>query len=499
MEYLLDAAQMKAADSYTITELGVPSLKLMERAAEACVNAMEREGWSADRVLIVCGSGNNGGDGFAIGRILIGKGTDVKMVFAGRMESRTEETVCQMERFLQTGGSVRAEFVAEDYDVVIDALVGVGLSRDITGNYSELVNQMNRLTGKKLAVDIPSGISASTGSVMGTAFQADMTVTFQEKKVGLCLFPGCEYTGKVVAADIGIDASSVIGQGNVCYTIGNEDAAAMLPARPSDSHKGTFGKLLLIAGSRGMAGAAFFSACAAYRTGAGLVQIYTAEENRGILQALIPEAIVSGYEQFNEKELRAKLDWADTVCIGPGIGMSEISEHILNTVLKEGKVPCMIDADGLNLLAENPKLMGCLSDGNYVLTPHMKELSRLTGCSVENLKKDRKKLLESFTKQYGVTLVQKDARTFVGEAGRYTYVNRTGNASMAKAGSGDVLAGMIAGFMAQGRTPYDAAVLGVYLHGLAGELAGDSLGSYSVLAGELTDYIGTAIKKVMND
>lgn len=497
MEYLLDAAQMKAADAYTITELGVSSLELMERAAASCVNAMERENWNSDRVLIVCGSGNNGGDGFAIGRILLEKGKDVKMVLAGRMESRTEETVCQMERFLLAGGSVCSEWEAEDYDVVIDALFGVGLSRDITGRYSELLNRMNQCEGKKLAVDVPSGISASTGCVMGTAFRADMTVTFQEKKVGLCLFPGCEYAGKVVTAEIGIDSSSVISQDNVCYTIDGRDAARMLPARPADSHKGTFGKLLLIAGSRGMAGAAYFSACAAYRAGTGLVQIYTAEENRGILQQLIPEAIITGYEGFHEEELKRKLDWADVVCIGPGIGISEISKQILNTVLKEGKVPCMIDADGLNLLAANPELTGGLFGRNYVLTPHMKELSRLTGRPVGELKKDRIKSLESFTKQYGVTLVQKDARTLVGAAGRRTYVNRTGNASMAKAGSGDVLAGMIAGFMAQGKEPYDAAVLGVYLHGLAGETAGDMLGSYSVLARELADCIGPAIRRVM--
>lgn len=496
MEYLLDAAQMKAADAYTITELGVPSLELMERAAASCVNAMEQENWNSDRVLIVCGSGNNGGDGFAIGRILLEKGKGVKLVLAGRMESRTEETVCQMERFLLAGGSVCSEWEAEDYDVVIDALFGVGLSRDITGSYSELLNRMNQCEGKKLAVDVPSGISASTGCVMGTAFRADMTVTFQEKKVGLCLFPGCEYAGKVVTAEIGIDSSSVISQDNVCYTIDGRDAARMLPARPADSHKGTFGKLLLIAGSRGMAGAAYFSACAAYRAGTGLVQIYTAEENRGILQQLIPEAIITGYEGFHEEELKRKLDWADVVCIGPGIGISEISKQILNTVLKEGKVPCMIDADGLNLLAANPELTGGLSDGNYVLTPHMKELSRLTGRPVRELKKDRIKSLESFTKQYGVTLVQKDARTLVGAAGRRTYVNRTGNASMAKAGSGDVLAGMIAGFMAQGKEPYDAAVLGVYLHGLAGETAGDMLGSYSVLARELADCIGPAIIRI---
>lgn len=245
-----------------------------------------------------------------------------------------------------------------------------------------------------------------------------------------------------------------------------------------------------------MAGAAFFSAYAAYKMGAGLVQIYTEEDNRSILQQLIPEAIIAAYKEFDLEELRRKLIWADAVCIGPGIGISDISKHILNTVLKEGKVPCMIDADGLNLLAADLKLMELLSRGSYVLTPHMKELSRLTGQTVESIKKNRREILDAFTEQYGVTLVQKDARTLVGKAGYHTYVNMTGSAAMAKAGSGDVLSGVIAGLMAQGKRNYDAAVLGVYLHGLAGELAQEKLGEYSVLARDLAEHIGAAVLKL---
>ncbi len=494
MEYLLDAAQMKAADSYTIRRLGVPSLKLMERAAFSCVKVMEK--WKPDKVLIVCGAGNNGGDGFAIGRILLEKGAAVTMVFAGRMERRTEDTVFQMERFLKAGGKICKTFVPEGYDVVVDALFGVGLGREITGEYLETLDQMNAAEGKKLAVDIPSGISASTGCVMGAAFRADVTVTFQEKKLGLCLFPGCEYGGEIVVSDIGIDSSSVIGDRNVCYTIDAEDAGRMLPCRPADSHKGTFGKLLLIAGRRGMAGAAFLSAYSAYRMGAGLVQIYTVEANRSILQQLIPEAVISTYEEFDEEGLKRRLAWADVVCIGPGIGISEISRHILNTVLKEGKVPCMIDADGLNLLAEDSGLMDRLSEGDYVLTPHMKELSRLTGRPVESIKTNRREVLKLFAEKYGTVLVQKDARTFVGGAERQIYVNQTGNAAMAKAGSGDVLSGIIAGLMAQGKESYEAAVLGVYLHGTAGDLACGKLGNYSVLARDLADQIGPAIETI---
>lgn len=497
MEYLLDAAQMKAADSYTIRQLGIPSLELMERAALSCVKVMEQRQFR--KVLIVCGSGNNGGDGFAIGRILLEKGINVTMVFAGHMESRTEETTCQMEGFLQAGGRICDTFEMDEYDVVVDALFGIGLSRNITGSYLELLEKMNELGGRKLAVDIPSGISASTGRVMGMAFRADVTVTFQEMKLGLCLFPGCEYAGEVVVSDIGIDSSSVIEDVGTCYTINQRDAAGMLPKRPADSHKGTYGKLLLIAGSKGMAGAAYLSAYAAYRSGAGLVQIYTAEENRCILQQLIPEAIITAYDSYNEAELKRMLSWADVICVGPGIGISNTSQSILNTVLNHRENPCIIDADGLNILAGHPEWMELLKEGDYVLTPHIKELSRLTGQTVGDVKRNRRNVMDSVTDRYQVTLVQKDSRTFVGGYGRKTYINRTGSAAMAKAGAGDVLAGIISGLRAQGKDSFDSAVLGVYLHGLAGDLAKEQLGSYSVLARELADGIASAMKRMEDE
>lgn len=498
MNYLLNAEQMKAADHYTITQLRVPSSVLMERAAQACVNYMEENDWDTSRVCIVSGSGNNGGDGFAIGRILLSKGADVTMVFAGRMESRTEETVCQMELFERAGGVIRDFYSCREYSVVIDALFGVGLSREITGRYLEMLGLMNASPGRKLAVDIPSGVSASTGEVLGCAFRADATVTFQEYKLGLMVYPGCEYAGEVAAADIGIDSSAVTKERNITYTIDIEDAKKMLPERREDSNKGSFGRILLIAGCRGMAGAAYLSAYAAYLTGAGLVQIYTVKDNRTILQQLIPEAIITVYEDYNDEELQEKLSWADVVCIGPGLGTSELSQNILNFVLNHVKVPCIIDADGLNILAADRNMMEQLKNGDYVLTPHMKELSRLIGRPMDYLKKNRISVMDRFTEQYGVTLIQKDARTFVGGTRRPTYVNRSGNAAMAKAGSGDVLSGVIAALIAQGKNSYEAAVLGVYLHGLAGDAARDQLGRYSVLARDLAGHIASAIRTIEN-
>lgn len=498
MRYLLNAEQMKSADSHTIQDLGIPSRTLMERAAGACVNYIEEQNWPAAYVCIVCGSGNNGGDGFAIGRILREQGYPVTAVFAGRMESRTEECIYQMEKFEQCGGVILTEWKDDDYTVIIDALFGVGLNREITGHYLELIRSMNCASGKKLAVDIPSGISASDGRVFGEAFRADATVTFQERKLGLVLYPGTLYTGDLSIADIGIDSEIVTGQLDTAYALEMHDAAKLLPERPEYAHKGTFGKLLLIAGSSGMAGAAFLSAYAAYRTGAGLVRIYTSEDNRCILQHLIPEAIITTYKEYEEESLIAALDWADVVCMGSGLGMSEVSVQIVDTVLRKVEVPCVIDADGINILASHQEWKERLKNKNYVLTPHLKELSRLTGLKVSEIQEHRREILDQVTASLGVTLVQKDARTFVGADGRQMCVNLMGNAAMAKAGSGDVLAGVIAGLMAQGKESYDAAILGVYLHGLAGDIARNELGCYSVLARDLADKVGSAIQMTEN-
>lgn len=496
MKYLLNAAQMKAADQYTIHEKRIPSLELMERAAKACVDAIKSEGWHTESVCIVCGSGNNGGDGFAIGRLMEAEGIPVKVVFAGREEGRTPETIWQMEQFKAAGGKVFTTYEENEYSIVIDALFGIGLCREVKGYYGDLIEAMNRSGGKKLAVDIPSGISASSGKVLGHGFRADLTVTFQECKLGMVLYPGREYTGVIHTADIGIDSSKVIEELNPVYTLEKTDAARMLPARPADSHKGTYGKVLLIAGSKGMAGAAYMSAYAAYLTGAGLVQIYTNEANRTVLQQLIPEAIISSYDTFRKDELLEKLAWADVVCAGPGIGTEKLSEQILKTVLEYTEVPCLIDADGLNIISLNPEWQKYFRDGDYILTPHMKELSRLTRIPIKLLKEEPEKALNKYIEQSGVVLVMKDARTFVGAKNRRRYLNLTGNAAMAKAGAGDVLAGIITGFLAQGLDSYEAGVLGVYLHGAAGDFAREQYGSYSVMARDLAAQIKEVLKEL---
>ena len=497
MQLWVNAAQMKAADQYTIQKLEVHSLELMEHAAQACVQVLEDEKVDLSHVCVVCGSGNNGGDGFAIARILQNNRYSVETFCVGNPEHYTEETQEQMHRLQECGGKITYGMPQEDsYSVIIDAVFGVGLSRKVEGRYRQVIEQMNRMRGIKFAVDIPSGLSATTGCILGCAFKADYTVTFQLKKIGLELSQGRTMAGRVIVPDIGISTDSICEDQEIVRTAGKDIYRKMLPDRPEDSNKGTYGRLLVIAGSKGMAGAAYLNAHAAYMTGAGLVRIYTSSDNREILQTLLPEAVITTYEEYNKEELLSLLTWADGVCIGSGLGMSRLSEKILKTVIEYVKVPCLIDADGLNLLAENKNYLNQMAERRFVITPHMKEMSRLTGISVEELKADRIQILKDFISRYRITCVLKDSRTLIASEEKGIRMNLTGNSAMAKAGSGDVLAGVISGWMVQGKEAEDAAELGTYIHGLSGDLAKFEKGVYSVMARDLIEYISKALMKL---
>lgn len=496
MRYLPNANQMKEADRYTIQELGVPSLELMERAAGACAKLIIEKITSDLPVCIVCGSGNNGGDGFAIARILHEHiENPIKVVMVGNPERCTVETKEQMRRLEQCGLKTGNEFATDEYSVIVDAIFGVGLSRNIEGRYKDVIEQMNVLRGYKVAVDIPSGISADTGEVLAVAFEADATVTFEADKLGLRLYYGKEYDAKVLTAPIGISHETFENDFDVAYTLEGDEYKRLLPVRKENSHKGTYGKLLVIAGSKGMSGAAYLNGMAAYMSGVGLVQIYTAEENRVILQTLLPEAIITTYENYDEQEVLKLLNWADTVCIGSGIGTGDISKKIVKTCIEHVKVPCVMDADALNIVSEHLWYLEKKIHNHFIITPHMKEMSRLTGASIQEIIHDRTKIMNELIEKYHLTCVLKDARTMVGGKDRRTYLNLTGNRAMAKGGSGDVLAGVIGGLLAQGISAYDAAVLGTYVHGKAGDFARGSKGSYSVLARDLIENLSKVFKE----
>lgn len=494
MIYLPTGEQMRRADLYTIEEIGVPSMVLMERAALEVVRCMEEEQLDFRRVLVICGSGNNGGDGYAIARLLHLKGHDVTIFFAGNSQKRSEENAQQAKIAAHYEIPVITNLDTEEYSVIIDALFGTGLKREVTGHYREVLCSVNQMAGKKVAVDLPSGIHDTTGARMGIAFCADLTVAIAFPKRGLFLQEGNVCAGKILTGDIGI-SSETFSEGTVTFGYEKQDLFLGFPKRKKNSHKGSYGKVLMIAGSKGMSGAAYLSAKAAYAVGAGLVQIYTHEENRVILQQLLPEAIITTYDTFDSEQLEKLIQWADLIGIGCGLGKSDTAERVMQYTLKRALVPCVVDADGINILSKH---MEWIEETNalIVLTPHMKEMSRMLQCSVKELIEQRMEKLHAFVERYKVVCVLKDARTLVAKEHRNTYLNLSGNAAMAKAGSGDVLAGVIVGILAQQCEPYTSACLGVFLHGLAGDMARDKKGAYSVLASDLVAEISSVLKNI---
>ena len=494
MIYLPTGEQMRRADLYTIEEIGVPSMVLMERAELEVVRCMEEEQLDFRKVLVVSGSGNNGGDGYAIARLLHLKGHDVTIFFAGNSQKRSEENAQQAKIAAHYEIPVITNLDTEEFSVIIDALFGTGLKREITGHYREILCSVNQMTGEKVAVDLPSGIHDTTGAQMGIAFCADLTVAIAFPKRGLFLQEGNVCAGKILTGDIGI-SSETFSEGTVTFGYEKQDLFLGFPKRKKNSHKGSYGKVLMIAGSKGMSGAAYLSAKAAYAVGAGLVQIYTHEENRVILQQLLPEAIITTYDTFDSEQLEKLIQWADLIGIGCGLGKSDTAERVMQYTLKRALVPCVVDADGINILSKHMEWIE-VTNALIVLTPHMKEMSRMLQCSVKELIEQRMERLHAFVERYKVVCVLKDARTLVAKEHRNTYLNLSGNAAMAKAGSGDVLAGVIVGILAQQCEPYTSACLGVFLHGLAGDMARDKKGAYSVLASDLVAEISSVLKNI---
>ena len=488
MRYLPTGKQMQMADFNTINNIGIPSLVLMERAALKTAEVMEKENIDLSNAVIFCGSGNNGGDGFAVARLLKEKGHKVTAVFVGKESSMSEGCKVQRDICLKIGVPVVTDTDKDNYTTVIDSVFGVGLNREIKGNYVDVINKMNSMKGAKVAVDIPSGVCSETGKILGVVFKADLTPTFQCEKIGMVMFPGHIYTGKTVVCHIGIDTSIYDDMNDVCFTYDVDDIKKLIPYRKPDTHKGSYGKVLMITGSEGMAGAAFLSAYSAYKCGAGLVHIYTAKENRVVLQTLLPEAIISTYTSFDEEEIIELLNWSDVTCIGCGLGTEETSDKILKCVLNNNNNPLVIDADGINML--NNK-MDIVNNSKYpvILTPHMMEMSRLTDISVKDIKEDRFNIIDSFTTNNQVVCALKDARTVVSKEKKHYFVNTSGNNSMAKGGSGDVLAGIITALLAQGLDVFTAACLGVYIHGCSGDVARNLHGEYSVIGRELAENV----------
>ena len=490
MKYLVTAQEMKQYDKNTIEYLGIPGPVLMERAALAAEDFV-KERFDAvkerTKVLIFAGMGNNGGDGLALARLLAADGYPVTVRLVGDPEKATEQWKGEWQILQHFPVKTDSNPKAEEYTVIVDALFGVGLSRPVEGIYAEAVEEMNAARGFKLALDVPSGICSDTGSILGCAFHADATITFGFCKRGLVMYPGAEYAGEIRTANVGIGPESFLGQLPEMYTYDGKQNC--LPDRKQAGNKGTFGKALLVAGSNGMAGAAILAARAAYRTGAGMVKVITAEENRQILQQGIPEALYGSCRQLAES-----MEWADVIAIGPGIGREEQALQCLKMVVEKSRKPLVLDADALNLLADEcgktlAEELGAQGAAGrvIVLTPHVGELSRLLQRTIPECKQELAACGRILAERFHGVAVAKDARTVVCKEKDSFYLNTTGNSGMATAGSGDVLTGVILGLLSQGMEAFPAAVTGVYLHGLAGEAAAKQHTEYGVMAGDIAD------------
>lgn len=489
MKYIVDKNEAKKIDAYTIQTLAIPDMVLMERAALAVFQEVKEHAPKNSRCLVVIEGGNNGGDGLAVARLLAEAEYSVTVCYPHIVNRVSEAFNRQLQIVKNLDITVTDYLSNENYDVVIDGMFGVGLSRNVEGEHEKLIEALNQMQGLKIAIDVPSGIDAGTGKTLGIAFWADITVTFGFMKKGLLLLDGAVNAGKVVVADIGFPNKAVQENKPFLYAYDLSDFNR-LPKRMINSNKGTYGKVAVIAGSLNVSGAAYFAAKAAYVSGCGLVKVITHACNRVILQTLLPEAMLDTYEDEKGAAfcVEQALHWADVAVIGPGIGTDKVAQTLLETLLNQSKIPMVIDADGLNLLANDTTKLNS-KQGDVVITPHMKEMERLTGKKVSYLKEHPVEEAVDFTKKYGAICVLKDARTIVSDLEEGAYINVSGNSGMSTGGAGDVLAGVIGSFIAQGLPVGEAARIGVYVHGLAGDAAKKNKNEYSMLANDIIDGI----------
>lgn len=495
MQYIVTSKEMKEYDNNTINGIGIPSLVLMERAAFSVFQVIKGLKESG-KVLVLAGVGNNGADGLALCRMLMDAGYEVCICILGDIRKGTLEFHAQKDilKFYSPEyykSSQLQLWENSKFDFVVDSIFGIGLSRDISGEYATLIQKLNEMQGIKIAVDVPSGICADTGRVLGIAFKADYTVTFAFNKAGLCLYPGTEFAGLVWVSDIGITEKAFMGKEPKMITY-DGPIDQYLPARKPDGNKGTFGKVLVVAGFENMVGAAVLCAKACLTTGAGMVKVICPKENRDLLISTVLETLY-GEDLKEDKDL----EWADVIVVGPGLGSSSKAREIMHFLLKNGNVPLVLDADGLNFISRDDELADLLKKykESVIMTPHVGEAARLLHISVKEAKDSYQDVAKNLAKEYHSIMVCKDARTLVYETDRPMYLNLSGNDGMATAGSGDVLAGMIAALVAQGKAPYDAACTGVYLHGLAGDYAKEKYGSYSITAAKMIENIANLYKK----
>ncbi len=506
-EYLVSAKEMKQLDENTITITGIPSLVLMERASAAVADSvMQYPGMTqTERILVIAGNGNNGADGICAGRILKEYGYEADICLLKSNRDYTEELQLQ-QKIADTYGMT---FLREEdvdfarYKIVVDAIFGVGLNREVQGTAKEMIARINASDCYVISVDIPSGINASTGEVCGIAVRADETVTFGFYKCGQVFYPGREYCGKIKKAHIAINETSFYGYEPSMFTYMGSVKGRTDLAREAAGNKGTFGKVLVIAGRATTAGAALLCATSALRSGCGMVALFTEEGNKEAFLTGLPEMMTETYtDRDSDEELSAKLDkwlaWADVCVIGCGLSKDDTAYKLLFHILEVFDKTIVADADALHLMASHDALKEAVygrsqEEGKLpvIFTPHPGELAALAHCSIADIKKDRLAIAGRVCKEYGVILTAKDADTLCMAEGECTYLNGSGNDGMSTAGSGDVLAGLIGSFAAQavrvGSPVYEAVCRAVYVHGLAGDYQALQNGKSFLVASDIIE------------
>ncbi|HET9211275.1 MAG TPA: NAD(P)H-hydrate dehydratase [Thermoanaerobaculia bacterium] len=509
---ILTAEAMREVDRAAIEELGIPSLVLMENAAIGVVEAMVESFEEAESAAIFCGPGNNGGDGLAVARHLSVRGWEVRifLVTGGRQlsgDAATQLAICRKSELAVMEVASPADLAgaaeaAAECDLVVDALFGTGLTRPLEGLFADAVEAINDLPIPCVAVDLPSGLSGSEAQPIGPHVEADLTVTFAAPKVAHVFPPAADSVGEMAVTDLGISprlVEDVEEEAGDLHLLVGEELAELIPERDPDSHKGDYGHALIVAGSPGKAGACILAARAAVRAGAGLVTAAVPEPilqtvDLGSIESMTLALPAGASGHLAERAAEAVLDAAEgkaALALGPGLGQEISTVAAIRRIVLECPLPLVLDADGINAFAGKAgDLAGRRAE--TILTPHPGELGRLLGISTAQIQEDRIAAARGAAEETGAVVILKGHMTLVA-SGTAVFVNPTGNPGMATGGTGDVLTGLIAGLLAQGLDALDAAVLGVYLHGLAGDLAASRLGEIPLAANDLIEILPAAL------
>jgi NAD(P)H-hydrate epimerase len=499
---IFSAKQIQEADQFTIQNTPISSINLMECAAEACVNYLLNTIPSGISFALFCGSGNNGGDGFAIARLLYNRGKNVELFSIETGSKRSSDNQTNFDRLPSelkqrvTSITSANEFpkLTPDY-IIIDALLGTGINRKSDGNLLLLIQHLNIQVCKRIAIDIPSGLYVDKQTEdLNAVVHCNQTLTFQFPKQSFFYPEYAAAVGGFEVLDIGIHIDFIKSEPTKFALVEEQDVKAMISSRAAFSHKGDFGHALLLAGSKGKAGAAILSAKACLRTGAGLVTVNTANACLSPLQTAAPEIMVEADEDENKIARFIKVERYDVVGIGPGVGLEAETAQVIKQMIQEFKAPMVFDADALNILADNKTWLSFLPNGS-ILTPHIGEFRRLAGNYSNPF--DRTEAQIDLAKKLNCYIILKGKYTAIATPDGKVFFNPTGNPGMATAGSGDVLTGIICGLLAQGFVSGKATILGVYLHGLSGDFAEEVLTTYSLNAGDIIEFLPKAFEHIL--